>query len=507
MMKRTKLVYTLVLLLPFLITYESQAQRTCGTDIYHAKCMEDERFAKQFDTAQKVLHANIDFLKKSACNDPILIPVAVHFNGNIDDSDPTCLINKSFQQIEVMNADFGAYNFEIISFLELANACPDTYAAEVLSQGSCIQFYLASKNHPDCQAASDLIGGFAITVGKHSWPNASDCWSGYLNIFVENDLDHLGLAPLFGGLNPNGNGIQIAAGAFGGIGSSCTSGVPLDSNVPFHLGRTGTHEAGHYFGLRHVFEGCGNADQIEDTPDQEESNTGSPLVDFSDCISDAINSCGSQDFFFSFLDYVDDASMWIFTDDQCQVMEQTAMMGAFLSDKGSPIVRSKYQFEFVDINNNPITLPEETKIIFHVNTQTDTLSPVDLFLENSLVYPSPYIPPLQDLKISFYNDTNVTHSLSALDLLAIQKHILNIQPFTNPFQSLAADTNNSGSLSALDLLDVQKVLLAINPAFAGKASYSFYFENCSNCQILTLPAPDGSVQNIKVTVVKNGNVN
>ena len=46
---------------------------------------------------------------------------------------------------------------------------------------------------------------------------------------------------------------------------------------PYHLGRTATHEVGHYFNLYHIWGSgsCGN-DYCNDTPTQQSSNYGCP---------------------------------------------------------------------------------------------------------------------------------------------------------------------------------------------------------------------------------------
>ncbi|MDV7395898.1 M43 family zinc metalloprotease, partial [Arthrospira platensis SPKY1] len=84
---------------------------------------------------------------------------------------------------------------------------------------------------------------------------------------------------------------------------------------------------GHYFGLLHVFEGCNNADGIDDTPDQNRENYFCPDFNFGTCTSTAHNSCGEPDFYFNFMDYVNDACMVMFTTDQAAVMSAAGNHG------------------------------------------------------------------------------------------------------------------------------------------------------------------------------------
>src|SRR5690606_6328972 len=69
-------------------------------------------------------------------------------------------------------------------------------------------------------------------------------------------------------------------------GPSSTDGVVIDyryfglsgaANAPFNLGRTGTHEVGHWMNLRHIWGDatCGS-DLVSDTPTHNEENYGVP---------------------------------------------------------------------------------------------------------------------------------------------------------------------------------------------------------------------------------------
>jgi len=71
-------------------------------------------------------------------------------------------------------------------------------------------------------------------------------------------------------------------------GSSATDGVVCDSkytglsgsaNAPFNLGRTATHEVGHWMNLRHIWGDatCGS-DLVSDTPTHNTANYGVPAV-------------------------------------------------------------------------------------------------------------------------------------------------------------------------------------------------------------------------------------
>jgi len=65
------------------------------------------------------------------------------------------------------------------------------------------------------------------------------------------------------------------------------------------------------------------------------------------------------------------------------------------------------------------------------------------------------------------------NGLSTLDIVFIQKHLLSIKKFKNPYQYIAADINNSGKISASDILELRKMVLGINNKFTNNSSWKF----------------------------------
>ena len=121
----------------------------------------------------------------------------------------------------------------------------------------------------------------------------------------------LGYAQFPDGGDVDTDGVVMTTTAFGSGGTA----VP-----PFDLGRTTTHEVGHYLGLFHIwgnspFPNCTDSDEVDDTPNQHGPNFGEP--------SFPTHSCPGQphgDMFMNFMDYVDDAAMVMFSKGQVQRM-------------------------------------------------------------------------------------------------------------------------------------------------------------------------------------------
>lgn len=102
--------------------------------------------------------------------------------------------------------------------------------------------------------------------------------------------------------------------------------------APYHLGRSATHEVGHWLNLRHIWGDarCGN-DQVSDTPTQQTSNFGCPAFPHVTC------SNGSGDMFMNYMDYVDDGYMQMFSSGQGDRMDALfASGGARASLLASP---------------------------------------------------------------------------------------------------------------------------------------------------------------------------
>lgn len=143
--------------------------------------------------------------------------------------------------------------------------------------------------------------------GSNPWPTDK-----FLNIWVCSLKDGiLGYAQFPGGPKAT-DGVVIAPTAFGISGTAA---------APYNLGRTCTHEIGHYFNLRHIWgdtEDCSGGDLVADTPNAETPNYGKPVFPHVTC-----RNGPHGDMFMNYMDYVDDAAMVMFTTEQVARMHAT----------------------------------------------------------------------------------------------------------------------------------------------------------------------------------------
>lgn len=135
---------------------------------------------------------------------------------------------------------------------------------------------------------------FNSSGGHDAWPTGD-----YLNFWVCNLNGFLGYAQFPGG-PANTDGVTCSYQYVGRGGSAV---------APFDLGRTATHEIGHWLNLRHIWGdgGCGVDDFVSDTPTSDAANFG--------CAS-SHSSCGSLDMVENYMDYSDDGCMNLFTQGQ-----------------------------------------------------------------------------------------------------------------------------------------------------------------------------------------------
>jgi len=276
------------------------SERTCGSKDHQHSLLKDQNYRVNYQKRADKVSRMLQERSSIDCTTPILIPMAVHFQG-VNNPDENCLRALAQSQIDILNADYQAQNSDVSLFNNVANNYPGVEASDV-----CIKFCLADKNHPSGSGIPN--GQLAVTFNAFTG-DFSGTWANYINIFVRPNTGVLGYSPLGGA--GNGDGVVIDASAFG-TGAGCGS---ISPEAPYNLGRTLTHELGHYLLLDHVWGGqggCNDDDGISDTPNQSGPNYG--------CPSPNQSSCGSIDLHMNYMDYTNDACMYMFSGEQATTM-------------------------------------------------------------------------------------------------------------------------------------------------------------------------------------------
>jgi Pregnancy-associated plasma protein-A len=135
-----------------------------------------------------------------------------------------------------------------------------------------------------------------------------------LNIWIVNKMTYFGQTILGYAQFPGGaaatDGVVIGYNYFGRTGSL---------SAPFNKGRTATHEVGHWMNLNHIWGDatCGN-DNVFDTPTHNAQNYGCPIYPHKSTCSGT-----PTEMTMNYMDYTDDACMYMFSNGQAERMRAT----------------------------------------------------------------------------------------------------------------------------------------------------------------------------------------
>lgn len=270
----------------------SAARRGCPSEEIRAELLKNDPAAKARFVAienQTENFANDLKLGRINADGSVDIPVVVNVlykttAENVSDA-------KIAEQIAVLNADYGGTNAD-------ASKIPTEFSG-IKAGDTKVRFHLIKtvrKSTTKTKWGTNDAMKKASTGGIDATTPSS-----YFNIWVVGNMGGiLGYATFPESAGLWNDGVVIAAPYFGKTGAT----------APYNLGRTATHEVGHYLNLRHIWGDatCGN-DQVTDTPTQTGANYGKPTYPL-------YNTCGGVSrsvMFMNYMDYVDDAAMFMFS--------------------------------------------------------------------------------------------------------------------------------------------------------------------------------------------------
>ena len=302
-----------------------KAQRTRGCKSHEASmalAQKDSNYANSIHRQSEVVSRPNARMNS---NLPYVIPVVIHVLYNT----PTQNISDAqiASQITALNKDYSKTNDNFLA------ATPSAFQG--LAGATSIQFVLA-KRDPNGYPTTGIIRKATNVLAfndnddmKYSATGGIEGWdpTQYLNIWVcKLAGSTLGYA-YYPGAAADIDGAVISYECFG------TTGTVYP---PYHLGRTVTHEIGHYLNLKHIWGDastqCTGTDFVDDTPLHHAANTGCHTFPYKVC--PATGNDGEM--YMNYMDYSDDDCMSMFSQGQVNRMMTalTTSRASLLSSKG-----------------------------------------------------------------------------------------------------------------------------------------------------------------------------
>lgn len=236
----------------------------------------------------------------------VVIPVVFHVVWNLPEDNISdaqiqsqlIAINKDFRLLNNVNGLIPAMFQPLVADMEitfcLAQRAPDGSTTPGIVRTHTSQSFIGDRIANGRKSICHTPDG-----GSDSWPTDR-----YVNIWVGRRQFFPAEASFPGAAVPGEDGIIIDPRFIGTTGTAA-------ANQPYHLGRTLTHEMGHFFNLYHLWGpgqpgSCIQSDLVADTPLQSKTYLG-------ECPSHPQFTCGTADMFMNFMNYTDDACMAMFS--------------------------------------------------------------------------------------------------------------------------------------------------------------------------------------------------
>lgn len=295
-----KLLPYLMLMASLLTSQAIVAQRSCAAmHLLDHQIEQDPNRSKALQQIEKHTQRYIEQAIKSN-NSIVTIPVVFHVVYNTSTQNVSAAQLQS--QLQVLNDDFRRLNSDANNtWSQAADIEIEFCLASVDPNGSPTSGITRTATSTSTFSTNDNVK-FSSSGGQDAWPSDQ-----YLNFWVCPLNGFLGYAQFPGG----------PAATDGVVCDYRYTGTTGTAQAPFDLGRTATHEVGHWLNLRHIWgDGpCGSDDLVADTPTSDAPNYG--------CAQGHV-SCGSVDMVANYMDYSDDGCMNLFTQGQ-----KTRMLALF----------------------------------------------------------------------------------------------------------------------------------------------------------------------------------
>ena len=349
----------------------AQQRRTCGTHDRYLQAVQADpsiavrRAAKDQEMQEWIKRHTTS--RTSSGTVLVTVPVVVHvlyYNSTQNISNAQIL-----SQLDVLNKDYSKTNTD-------TGLVPSVF--KPLAADVQVQFCLANvdpSGNPTTGIETRAVTTTQIGNGNKYYQYSQggmNAWdhTKYLNFWIC-DIDGgstLGYTYLPGSIPASQDGVVIDYRFWGTTGTV---------SAPYDLGRTASHEVGHWFNLEHIWAdeaACAADDGVADTPQQKGENYGCPTFPQTTSTGGRCSTTDPSSMYMNYMDYTDDACMMMFTVGQVARMQAaiTAYRSGLLTSNGcsgttgiralNTLATSIYPnpsqgvFEFTILENAPVAL-------------------------------------------------------------------------------------------------------------------------------------------------------
>jgi Secretion system C-terminal sorting domain len=366
--KMKKLIVLLVGVLLFGTKY-CDAQRKCGMQLVHQSLIaEDPSWKDKFDAQRNSLQAAAEYyLQYKATEEATrtttsVSPIPVVFHIVVDSAQfnnlggTAGIIKRCDSQIAVLNADFNRKNSDSVLIpsnwkplygnagvrfalarIDPSGACTPGYDVKIIAGTSLtsVGFSNSSNSFQAAKTAGTGLPAWDVTKYYNVWCiNFTGSSSGLLGLTLPKSSTTSSTI--------NYEGVCILYNCLGSTGPSGTLAGTGAWPTPYNLGRTLTHETGHFFEIWHPWgddggqcptwsstatvgsttctSGVGSDDGLSDTPPESDATYGNPTYTITggtlyDCckMHGTTNTQPNGIACLSYMDYTDDNAMHLFT--------------------------------------------------------------------------------------------------------------------------------------------------------------------------------------------------
>jgi len=275
---------------------------------------------------------------KPKSNQEYIVPVVVHVVYNTPDQNlPDSVIHR---QIELLNLDFKRGNPDTINMradFEPVKGSPNILfkIAQIDPDGNPSTGITRTETSIETFADLGLISGDfdGLERIKKTAEEGIDPWDTerYMNIWIGN-MSLFGQTFLLGYASPPAglanwpptglpNLIDGVVVQYQAVGDNNPNQIDFGTGMQNALGRTLTHEVGHYLGLRHIWGdgNCNEEDGIDDTPNADAQSDFDCDINKNTCV-DNILGVDLPDMIENYMDYSNETCQNSFTQGQVDLM-------------------------------------------------------------------------------------------------------------------------------------------------------------------------------------------